>query len=397
MNVPNLVGLPTPYCYYQGVLAYQPSVIVSYKHNTLSIQHHSKSFTLNLDAHQALSFLSDFNQNLKNKANQFGLIGFFSFEFGLKLLNYFFAPTEYLINGEKHQVSDEKIVRETPNQKLLNQDPFPTELTSNLTQKEYTKQFQKIQEYLKKGETYQVNFAQEFNIQTKLSAEEIFSKLHQSNPSPHEAILKTANFSIISNSPESLYQKQDDTIETFPIKGTARKSSNPEQDQENIQNLLKDPKETAELEMIVDLERNDLGRLALAGSVQIKKHRYIETYKNLHHTISQITAQLPNTIQNDQIIEALFPGGSITGCPKKRTSKIIHQLEPTPRGSYCGSLGYFTTQNDSKFNILIRTIWLENNNASFHSGGGITINSTAKNEYQETLTKAKTISNILTP
>lgn len=373
MNAPK-----PPFCYYQGILGFNPDKIIYYQDGFLHINDNKLQATPS----EALELLE---QNCSAK-----MMGFFSFEFGLKLLNlpirhqkcpdfYFIQPTEYL----------------EPTFESIPCNQGTKTATSNLTETEYNKKIAQIKDLLTHGQTYQVNFAQELNIPTNQDPLSLFQKLHALNPSPKEALLVTEDFSIISNSPESLFIKNGQNISTFPIKGTAPRNQDPAQDQENINNLLNSKKEAAELEMIVDLERNDLGQIALPGTVKVSRHRYIQSYQNVHHTISQIDATLPKNIKFSQVIKALFPGGSITGCPKKRTSKFIHELEPTPRGCYCGSLGFLDNQGDANFNILIRTIFLQNNLASFHAGGGITIQSADTAEYAETFHKARTILQVL--
>lgn len=373
MNAPN-----PPFCYYQGQLGINPDKIIYYQDGILHINDSSQQAT----PFEALELLE---QNCSSR-----MMGFFSFEFGLKLLNlpvrhqkcpdfYFIEPTEYL------ETKFETIPSSQGGKKP----------ESNLNEDQYNQKIAQIKNLLIHGETYQVNFAQELTMPTDLDALTLFQKLHTLNPSPHEAILVTENFSIISNSPESLFTKKAQQISTFPIKGTAPRDPDSIKDKQNADNLFKSKKETAELEMIVDLERNDLGQIALPGTVKVSRHRYIESYQNVHHTISQIDATLPEETKFSQVIKALFPGGSITGCPKKRTSKFIHELEPTPRGCYCGSLGFFDAQGNADFNILIRTIFLQNNLASFHAGGGITIQSADTAEYAETFHKARTIISVL--
>jgi para-aminobenzoate synthetase component 1 len=400
---------PTPYAHYKGITGSKPSVILEYKNGLLSLLHAEQSFELALKPNQALEFVSNFINTLEKpefdvpppKSHfQYGLMGFFSFEFGLKLLNlevkqenpncpdfYLILPTEFNINDKNYKVINEKALADTPNPSLLNQK-LTDKLKSNLTKKQYEKKLQKVREHLEKGETYQVNLAQEFTTSSKKLTQDIYNELHQNNPSPHDGLLHTANFSVISNSPECLYVKTQNQISTFPIKGTLKKSEDP-------QILLDSKKDQAELEMIVDLERNDLGKIAIPGSVKVSKHRYIESYTNVHHTISQIDAELPKNTSFKEVFEALFPGGSVTGCPKIRTSQIIHNLEPTPRGCYCGSLGYIDINGNSQFNILIRTIWMEGEKVSFHSGGGITIQSDPLSEYDETLIKAENLKKAL--
>ena len=398
---------PIPYCYYKGITGSRPSLILEYSNSELSIRHAEKNMSLGLNPLQALEFISDLIANLKtpefdsdppkNTHFKYGLMGFFSFEYGLKLLDihiskqiknlpdfYFILPTEFDIEGFRYKVLNEKPVFETPNNQI-NQE---AEEGSNMSKTEYAKKLDKIKKLLIDGETYQVNFAQQFNAQTKQQPEAIFNALESLNPSPESSILKTANFSIVSNSPECLFSKTKNEISTFPIKGTISSTENPKK-------LLDSKKDQAELEMIVDLERNDLGKIAIPGTVKVKNHRYIQTLNNIHHTVSEITAQLPTKTTFKEIILSLFPGGSVTGCPKISTCEIIHNLEPTARGAYCGSLGYIDIDGNSRFNILIRSLLQVGLNATFYAGGGITINSNTNAEFEESLQKASNIKKVL--
>ncbi len=402
----NLLGNPHyPCVYYKGVLGTKPSLILFYQSGVLTIKHATELFELTCPPKQALEFLEELLENQEpQEHNQ--LMGFFGFEFGLRLLNlkvdetkkplipefYFILPTELEFfdqefnSLQKIKVSSEKPIIETPS------TPYsPSEkqkFKSNLNQKKYDQALAKIKQLIIEGQTYQVNFAQRFHGTSTKTPIQLFSELAVLNPSPHQALLHTADFSIISNSPESLYIKQKDTLKTYPIKGTLKANLDP-------QILLDSKKDQAELEMIVDLERNDLGKIALSGTVKVTKHRYIESYNNVHHTLSEITCQLPPKTKFSQIFQSLFPGGSITGCPKVRTSKFIHQLEPDLREYYCGSLGIIRQNGDSEFNILIRSILNIGNDCYFHSGGGITIQSVDSAEYTETLDKAANLIKVL--
>jgi len=411
-----------PYIYYQNVLAEKPSLVIEYQNQELTIHHYSQSFKLSMPPLQALEFLEELTENLpnpkftspppKNSHYQYGLIGFFGFEFGLKLLNtkldlkklknqqipdfYFILPTSIKILDDQFNITSEyKIKNEQPLFLTPSEQAGQTKsiesnsAKSNLTKNQYLKKLDKIKELLTNGETYQVNFAQKWTTNSNQLPHQIFEKLSQANPSSHQALLVTPDFSIISNSPESLFIKTKNQLKTYPIKGTLPASEDPKK-------LLESKKDQAELEMIVDLERNDLGKIAKTGTVKVTKHRYLETYSNVHHTLSEISCTLQEDLKFSQIIQSIFPGGSVTGCPKHRTCQYIHDLEPDLREYYCGSIGYLDKSGNAQFNILIRSILNIGNQIEYHSGGGITIQSNSLDEYQETFQKAENLVKILT-
>lgn len=410
-----------PYIYYQNILAEKPSLVLEYTNQELTIHHYSQSFKLKMPPKESLEFLEELVENLPkpkfdrkpNSKNhfQYGLLGFFGFEFGLKLMNtkldiqklhkqqipdfYFILPTSVKILDKKlnviehYSVQNEKNVFLTPTIKPPTSNEPQQKAKSNLTKKQYFKKFEQIKDLFINGETYQVNFAQKWTTESKKLPAQIFEELTKINPSSHQALLVTPDFSIISNSPESLFIKTKDKLSTYPIKGTLPASENP-------QKLLDSKKDQAELEMIVDLERNDLGKIAKAGTVKVTKHRYIESYSNVHHTLSEITCQVNKDIKFSQIIQSIFPGGSVTGCPKHRTCQFIHELEPDLREYYCGSIGYLDKSGNAQFNILIRSILNIGTQVEYHSGGGITIQSDPEEEYQETFQKAENLVKILT-
>lgn len=284
----------------------------------------------------------------------------------------------------------------------IHKTPAPA---SDLTYKSYLGKIRTIKKYLFSGDTYQVNFSQRFELPYSGEAIELYKKITSINPSPFQFFLQTSRFAVISNSPERLFKivseerraGSDLIIETRPIKGTAPRGKSRIEDAKNIKKLLSSEKECAELSMIVDLERNDLGKICRPGTVEVNKHRTIEKYSHVIHTVSNIKGELRSGCDWLDALHALFPGGSVTGCPKKRTMEIIDKLEGFGRGIYCGSAGYVDLSGDCDFNIMIRTLWLEKgkNEAParliFHSGGGIVVDSDAKREYEETLHKAAAI------
>ncbi|MEK7528825.1 MAG: anthranilate synthase component I family protein [Patescibacteria group bacterium] len=273
-------------------------------------------------------------------------------------------------------------------------------LKPNISRRGYLAKIKKIKKYLRDGETYQVNFSQRFS--TKFSGDPfaIYMRATEINPSPYQAYFESDRWAVVSNSPEELVRgvvKGSSThVSTKPIKGTVVRGKNTAEDRRNVARLLKSEKDKAELTMIVDLERNDLGKVCVPGSVRVTRHRAIEKYSHVIHTVSEVVGILEKNKTAIDVLDAMFPGGSITGCPKKRTMEIIDELEDYKRGVYCGSAGYISLSGNFDFNIMIRTIFASNGVLSLHSGGGIVADSNAAAEYAETLSKAGALKKALT-
>lgn len=262
---------------------------------------------------------------------------------------------------------------------------------SNLTLAQYLEKICQIQSYLQAGETYQVNFSQRFEVEFLQDPYLVYQRLTDLNPSPFQAYFQFPDMQIVSCSPERLLRlshapSSEWILETRPIKGTVPRGRTVEEDQRYQAALLSSSKDEAELTMIVDLARSDLGKVC--GNVEVNEHRVLEGYSHVWHTASNIRGVLKSGRDFIDVIRALFPGGSITGCPKKRTMEIIDELEDFRRGVYTGSAGYIGFDGSLDFNIMIRTLAFKDSKAYFHSGGGIVVDSDPEKEYQETLQKA---------
>lgn len=261
---------------------------------------------------------------------------------------------------------------------------------SNLTFAQYVEKIHHIQSYLQAGETYQVNFSQRFEIEFFQDPYFVYQRLTDLNPSPFQAYFQFPDMQIASCSPERLLRlyraHREWILETRPIKGTVPRGRSLEEDQCKAQELLASSKDEAELTMIVDLARNDVGKVC--ERVEVNEHRVLEGYSHVWHTVSNVRGVLKDGKDFIDVIRALFPGGSITGCPKKRTMEIIDELEDFRRGIYTGSAGYIGFDGSMDFNIMIRTLAFKDGKAYFHSGGGIVVDSDPAKEYQETLHKA---------
>ena len=270
-----------------------------------------------------------------------------------------------------------------------------TKLISNFIKADYLNAVDKIREYIKAGDIYQANMTQRFECKTQASPYELYAKLRSVNPAPFASFIDFGDGHIVSSSPERFIRIKDRLIETRPIKGTCPRGKTQEEDIINKHNLMSSEKDKAELLMIVDLERNDIGRISKPGSVKVTELFHLETYPTVHHLVATVTGEMCDNIDVVDCLKATFPGGSITGAPKIRAMEIIDELEPTARNIYTGSIGYIGFNGDVDLNIVIRTILCKGDKAYFQVGGGIVWDSNSEQEYQETLDKAKALIHVL--
>ncbi|MEN8843535.1 MAG: aminodeoxychorismate synthase component I, partial [Lentimonas sp.] len=249
----------------------------------------------------------------------------------------------------------------------------------------------RVREYIASGDIYQVNLSRRARCPFDGNALALFQALRHGNPSPYGAFIDTGDLQIISTSPEQFLRKRGRSVETRPIKGTRPRGEDAAEDARNAEALRSSEKERAELLMIVDLARNDLGRVAEFGSVRVEGLYHLEHYKRVMHQTAQVKAQLAQPHDVFDCVRALFPGGSISGAPKVRALEIIEDLEPTRRGVYCGSVGYIGFDGDAELNIAIRSLHIKDGHLDYQVGGGIVWDSDSASEYQETLDKGRAI------
>ena len=264
-------------------------------------------------------------------------------------------------------------------------------LTSNFTKREYKHAVQKALNYIYSGDIYQVNLSQRFCFTNsgKIDPVYLYQLLAVHSPSSFGVFFDAGSFRIISSSPERFLRLDNGMVHTRPMKGTRPRGINIKDDRHYKKQIKESAKERAELLMITDLERNDLGRVCEYGSVKVKEMRSIESYSTVYQATSMIEGKLRKDRDEFDLIKATFPGGSITGCPKIRSMQIIEELEPTRRGIYTGSCGYIDFSGNMDLNILIRTFVVRESDVYFQVGGGIVADSTPDGEYEETLVKAK--------
>ncbi|MDA2567331.1 MULTISPECIES: aminodeoxychorismate synthase component I [Bacillus cereus group] len=256
------------------------------------------------------------------------------------------------------------------------------------TEAGFMKAVECIQEYIGAGDVFQVNLStrQERTLQTHPL--EIYTSLREINPSPYMGYLELGDFQIVSGSPELLIKKQGTEVSTRPIAGTRSRGADEQEDEELARELIENEKERAEHVMLVDLERNDLGRVCKYGTVEVDEFMVIEKYSHVMHIVSNVRGEVEEDKDAFDLVKAVFPGGTITGAPKIRTMEIIEELEPVRRGIYTGSIGWIGYSGDTELNIVIRTLLAKDGKAHVQAGAGIVIDSNPENEYKESLKKA---------
>ena len=288
---------------------------------------------------------------------------------------------DLLARGEGRKISGKEIQASRP----------PAQLESNFTPEGYCAAVRKAKDYIRQGEIYQVNLSQRFQGRSGLSGVQLYQRLRNLSPANFSAYFDAGDFQILSSSPERFLSVRDGQVFTRPMKGTRPRAKNRAQDKRFKGALLKSTKDKAELVMIVDLERNDLGRVCSFDSIEVKALRNLERYRTVFQTTADIRGRLGRGKDRIDLLSAAFPGGSITGCPKIRSMQIIEELEPSRRGIYTGSLGYVGFDGDLALNIAIRTLVLSGRKGYLQVGAGIVADSDPDREYEETLHKGEAL------
>lgn len=269
------------------------------------------------------------------------------------------------------------------------------ELVGAFDKPAYLATVRRVLDYIAAGDVFQVNLSQRFTARGQFDPLELYRRLKQLSPAPFAAFLRWDDLAVVSASPEWFYQTRGDRIVTRPIKGTRPRGKDSDDDARLAAELRAAPKDRAELTMIVDLERNDLGRVCRYGSVLVRDPLRVESYAQVHHLVATVEGRLRPDVGPVDVIRAVFPGGSITGAPKIRAMEIIDELEPNRRSLYTGAIGYLSRGGSSGFNIAIRTILVEGDRASYQVGGGIVADSDPEAEYEETLAKGRGMQRVL--
>jgi para-aminobenzoate synthetase component 1 len=265
--------------------------------------------------------------------------------------------------------------------------PLGAGLVGNFEREAYIDAVARAIEYIHAGDIFQVNLSQRFSADLRVHPWQLYRRARSGNPAPFAAYLGFPDGIVASHSPERFLRVQGREVTTRPIKGTRPRGSSPEEDARLAHELLTSEKDRAELVMIVDLERNDLGRVCSYGSVRVPELLTLESYATVHHLVSTVVGRLHDNRSLVDLLKATFPGGSITGAPKVRAMQIIDELEPTQRGVYTGSIGWIGFDGDMDLNIVIRTFLIRDGRVHWQVGGGIVADSDPTAEYEETLAK----------
>lgn len=307
-------------------------------------------------------------------------------------------PAKKLAALERLLAKSQEIRLEQPQPADIENVDF-SQIQCNMDKEYYFEAVEKIKRYIYDGEVYQINFSQRFECNYRARPIDLFHWQNRYNPSGYAAYIDGGSFHIVSASPEMFITITDGVVRTKPIKGTRPRVSETNQscllakqtNEKNFNELLHSEKEQAELNMIVDLERNDIARICEPGTRKVVQPRTIESYPTVYHAVATVAGQLRKEISFCDILKAMFPGGSITGAPKIRSMEIIDETEPTERGVYTGSIGFIGIDGSVCLNIAIRTIIITNKKALAQTGGGIVADSDAEAEWAETITKARAL------
>jgi para-aminobenzoate synthetase component 1 len=337
-------------------------------------------------------FLSTKFKLKKNYKNTDLLIGFFGYELLNNLIDIK-LPKQKSINfprgifykpESKISLKEDLIFQSNKTNKI------DKNFKININQNSYTKIFNRFKKKIRSGETYQIKICTKYKNKSKIDPLDFFCRLAKSNLAPEAFMIKDRDYSIISCSPENLIDKKGSSISTKPIAGTLRKTKNINKTKA-LKFFRNNIKETKEHNMIVDMERNDLSRICVPGSVRLKKEKSVEEYKDLYHYVSLISGKLKKNMRNIDIIKAMMPGGSVIGCPKINTLNLLNNQEKENRNIYTGSFGFIKFNGDMRFNIIIRSILNYKNISEISVASGVVIDSNAKHEFNENFIKAKAL------
>lgn len=408
-----------------SIAAFQPETIIKGKNNQLEIQ--SENGTERLvgnPLHLLKDYMSQYHVDKIEGLPSFlgGAIGYISYDYARYIEElpelakddlgmpevYFFIVKEWFVFDHENDVlwmlflakNDQEIdhkisewekrwqLEHTLNTPPKVKETDPSLLEVSMTEAEFKQAVQEVQQYISMGDVFQVNLAVRQSKPIEIEALEVYEQLRSLNPSPYMSFLHTPDFQLVSGSPELLVKKNGTEISTRPIAGTRSRGKSNEEDIKLSNELIENEKERAEHVMLVDLERNDLGRVCKYGTVEVNEFMVIEKYSHVMHIVSNVKGELAENKTSFEVIDAVFPGGTITGAPKVRTMEIIEELEPVQRGVYTGSLGWIDFSGDMELNIIIRTMLVKEGMAHVQAGAGIVIDSNPNHEYKESLKKA---------
>lgn len=410
-----------------SIAAFDPETVLIGKNSRLEIIHKTGKQTLEGNPlHLLKDWLGQYEMDRHEEFPDFqgGAVGLISYEYGRyierlpKLTKddlqmpdiHFLIFKEWFVFDHKHEVlwlmflydgSDDKEEIESRAEewkgRWLEEYARPNSKKSaeinrqkdvSMSEEVFIRAVQRVQHYISQGDVFQVNLSVRQSQPISLPAMDVYEQLRVLNPSPYMGYIHTPEYQLVSASPELLIKKKGKEVSTRPIAGTRSRGRDESEDLELANELIENEKERAEHVMLVDLERNDLGRVCKYGSVQVDEFMVIEKYSHVMHIVSNVRGELADGKDGFDLIDAVFPGGTITGAPKIRTMEIIEELEPVTRGPYTGSFGWINFNGDLELNIIIRTMLVKDGLAHVQAGAGVVIDSNPKNEYKESLKKA---------
>ncbi|RLI86109.1 MAG: anthranilate synthase component I [Candidatus Altiarchaeales archaeon] len=308
------------------------------------------------------------------------------------LISHQFLPTngeidESSILEELEEISES--ISSFPHYEKREEMENSNNFSSNICKREFKENVERAKEYIYAGDIFQVVLSQRFGVDFDGDKFQVYSTLKRINPSPYMYYLDFGERKIIGSSPEMLVRVENRRVETYPIAGTRPRGKTPEEDKKLEREMLRDEKELAEHLMLVDLGRNDIGRVARFGTVKVKRFMQVEKYSHVQHMVSEVVGELKPGMDEFDALQSIFPAGTVSGAPKVRAMEIIEELEPTRRGIYSGAVGYFSFNRNMDTAITIRTVVFEKDRAYIQAGAGIVADSIPEREFQETMNKAR--------
>ena len=334
--------------------------------------------------YDAIRFWEHLPINNNKKASEFPLLEFGIYDDGI-LFDHKENQAYYFFLGKSRIEELEQKMDKAKNKAQVFSYSTPY---MKMTKKRFVKMVTKAKRYIYKGDVFQVVLAKSLKFTVKGNLIGVYAELREVNPSPYMYMLKMSDRCIIGSSPEMLIRVTKDYIETFPIAGTRQVVQDEKKNEELRQDLLQDEKEVAEHTMLVDLARNDIGRVCDFGTVKVEEFMTVKRFSHVQHIVSHVAGRLRKGFDSYSSFKAVFPAGTVSGAPKLRAMEIIDELEPTLRGPYAGALGYFSFNGSCDFAITIRSLFVNGNNAYIQSGAGIVIDSDPDREWAETEHKA---------
>jgi anthranilate synthase component 1 len=337
--------------------------------------------------YDAIRFWEDLPKKRKKKATKFPLLEFGIYDDGI-LFNHKENQAYYFFLGNSRL---KEVQQKMANVKYkVSRFSYSTP-KRNVRKIDFIRMVKEAKRYIYQGHIFQVVLAKSINFRIKGNLIDLYAKLREVNPSPYMYMLKMSHRCILGSSPEMLIRVTKDFIETFPIAGTRPVEQDEKKNQQLRQELLEDEKEIAEHTMLVDLARNDIGRVCEFGTVNVEEFMTVKRFSHVQHIVSHVVGKMQKKFDSYDCLKAVFPAGTVSGAPKVRAMQIIDELEPSPRGPYAGALGYFSFNGSCDFAITIRSLFVNGNNAYIESGAGIVIDSDPELEWAETEHKANAI------